>query len=83
VACHSVDGTQIVGPTWQGLAGSTVPLSDGTTVVADTDYLLKSILDPNGQIHEGFQPGIMPLNFEELLTPEQMEQIVAFIESLQ
>jgi cytochrome c oxidase subunit 2 len=83
VACHSVDGTQIVGPTWLGLAGSTVPLSDGPTVVADTDYLLKSILDPNEQIHEGFQPGIMPLNFEELLTPEQMEQIVAFIESLQ
>jgi cytochrome c oxidase subunit 2 len=82
VACHSFDGSVIVGPTWQGLAGSTVSLADGTSVVADGDYLISSILDPNLQIHDGFQPNVMPANFGERLSEEQIAQIVAFIQSL-
>jgi cytochrome c oxidase subunit 2 len=31
-ACHSADGSQIVGPTWKGLYGKEA-LTDGTTVV--------------------------------------------------
>lgn len=30
-SCHTSDGTPRVGPTWRGLYGSTVPLSDGST----------------------------------------------------
>ena len=81
-ACHSFDGTQIVGPTWQGLAGSQVPLADGSSVLADEAYLQSSILDPNDQIHEGFQPNVMPVNFAEQLTEEQILEIIAFIQSL-
>ena len=81
-ACHSFDGTQVVGPTWLGLAGSQVPLDDGTSVLADEVYLRNSIINPNDQIHEGFQPNVMPLNFEEQLTEEQIAEIIAFIQSL-
>ena len=31
-ACHSMDGSKLTGPTWRGLFGSQVKLSDGTTV---------------------------------------------------
>ncbi len=82
VACHSQDGTVIVGPTWSGLADSTVTLADGSTVLADADYLVNSILEPNAQVHEGFSEGIMPPNFAESLTTEQIDQLVAFIQSL-
>lgn len=83
LGCHTTDGTSRVGPTWAGLFGSQVELSDGTTVTADEAYLRTSILDPNSQIVVGFQPGVMPQNFDELLTEEQIQQIIAFIMSLQ
>lgn len=83
VACHSLDGTVVVGPSWQGLFGSEERLADGTSVTVNADYLRESILDPNAKFVEGFAPGIMPQNFAELLTDEQIDQIIAFIESLQ
>ena len=81
-ACHSFDGTQVVGPTWLDLAGSEVPLADGSTVLADEDYLQNSIVNPNDQIHEGFQANVMPVNFGEQLTQEQVIEIIAFIQTL-
>ncbi|MBX3003082.1 MAG: cytochrome c oxidase subunit II [Anaerolineales bacterium] len=83
LGCHTTDGTPKVGPTWLGLPGHTVELADGSTVTADTQYLRASIVDPNAQIVAGYQPNIMPQNFDELLNAEQIDQIVAFIESLQ
>jgi cytochrome c oxidase subunit 2 len=83
VACHSLDGTVVVGPSWQGLFGHEVELTDGSTVTADEDYLRNSIVDPNAQIVAGFQPGIMPQNFAEILSEDQINQIIAFIMTLQ
>lgn len=82
LACHTIDGTPKVGPTWLGLFGSQVQLADGTTVAADENYLRTSIMDPNAQVVYGFQPAIMPQNFSQLLSETQINQIIAFIESL-
>lgn len=82
LGCHTTDGTAKIGPTWLGLAGHAVELTDGSTVTADHNYLLTAIVDPNAQIVAGFQPNVMPQNFDELLSEEQINQIVAFIESL-
>ncbi|MEX1071009.1 MAG: cytochrome c oxidase subunit II [Anaerolineales bacterium] len=82
-ACHSIDGSELVGPTWQGLFGSQVPLADGNTVTADGVYLHTAIADPNAQIVQGFVPGVMPQNFGEIMTEEQINQIIAFIMTLQ
>ncbi len=85
LSCHAVPTSVVpptVGPTWVGLANSTVTLADGSTTIADASYLTKSILTPNAQIHSGYQPNIMPQNFSEILTEDQINQIVAFILSL-
>ncbi|WCO69235.1 cytochrome c [Iamia majanohamensis] len=77
-SCHSVDGSSGVGPTWQDLAGSEVPLEDGTTVVADRAYLERSIREPGAQRVEGFttqMPGVD-------LTDAEVADVVAYIESL-
>jgi mono/diheme cytochrome c family protein len=58
-SCHSLDGTRSTGPTFKGLFGSKVKLTSGQTVTADEAYLLESILDPDKQIVQGFQPGVM------------------------
>ena len=55
--CHTLDGTPHIGPTWLGLYRSSVPLSDGTAVIADEAYLTESMMDPLARIHRGFPAG--------------------------
>jgi cytochrome c oxidase subunit 2 len=81
-ACHTLDGSEGVGPSWAGLYDENVTLTDGSTVVADHEYLYQAICDPASQIVEGFQP-IMPPNYcEDNITDDQIDDIIAFIESL-
>jgi hypothetical protein len=40
-------------------------------------------VDPNAHVVEGFPENVMPQNFEELLSQEQMEDLVAFLLSLE
>lgn len=76
--CHTVDGGDGVGPTFKGLAGSKVTLEGGDEVTADDEYLRTSITDPGKQVVEGFKP-IMP---KRDLTDEQVDQIVAYLNSI-
>jgi len=78
LACHSLDGSRGIGPTWQGIFGKEEPLDDGTTVVVDAAYLEESIRQPQAKVTEGFQPMMPPFD----LTEEEMEAIIALIESL-
>ena len=81
-ACHSSDGSELAGPTWRGVFGSTESLSDGSSVLVDNDYLINSIRNPGLQIVEGYQ-NIMPEGVGADLTDEQLADVIAFIESLQ
>ncbi|MFN2135771.1 MAG: cytochrome c oxidase subunit II [Candidatus Promineifilaceae bacterium] len=72
VSCHSLDGTKIVGPTWQGIYGREEQLSDGTVVTVDDAYIRESIYDPAAKVVEGYTVS-MPLNYEELFTARQAE----------
>lgn len=80
-ACHSLDGTPGVGPTWQGIYGSEGKLTDGSSVVKDDAYLTQSIRNPAAQIVEGFN-NIMPANIAEKMTDQQVEDVIRLIESL-
>ncbi len=82
-ACHNVTGDPGgIGPTWKGLLGHEVKMTDGTTVTADEAYITDSIIHPLAQIVEGYQP-IMPGSYGEVLTDQQIAYIVAYIKSLQ
>ncbi|MDL1909605.1 cytochrome c oxidase subunit II [Chloroflexi bacterium CFX6] len=78
-ACHSIDGSARVGPTWFGLFGHEVQLSDGTTVTADEAYLTESILNPQAKIVAGFENQQMPAYS---FTEEQVADIIAYIKTL-
>ena len=78
-ACHSVDGSIIVGPTWLGLYGSGVELNDGSIVTADDDFLMESILDPNATIVSGYPANAMP---QYSLSAEELADIIEFIKTL-
>jgi mono/diheme cytochrome c family protein len=77
-ACHGRNGQGGPGPAFIGLFGSTVELADGTTVVADADYLFESIRDPSAKIVAGY--GFpMPGNN---LSDAEIESVIAYIEAL-
>lgn len=77
-ACHGLAFGGGAGPTLRGLAGSTVTLSDGSTAVADTEYLRRSLVDPEAQTTKGYQL-VMP---RADLSAAQVESLVAMIEAL-
>ena len=76
--CHLPDGKGR-GPSYNGLYGSRVKMADGSTVVADDNYIRESILEPNKKIVAGFQP-VMP-SFQGLVTEEQIAALTAYIKS--
>jgi cytochrome c oxidase subunit 2 len=79
-SCHTVDGQRHIGPTWQGLYASTVPLASGKTVVASEDYLTRSMMDPHDDVVAGYSP-IMP-TYQGALPQPDAAAIVEFIKSL-
>jgi cytochrome c oxidase subunit 2 len=76
--CHGGDFGGGAGPDWIGLAGSEVTLTDGSTVVADRDYLVRAIANPSAELVDGYNLK-MPANN---LSDAEIDDIVAFIESL-
>jgi cytochrome c oxidase subunit II len=81
-ACHSLDGTAGVGPSWLGVYDHEVRLTDGSTVIADDDYLYESIVQPNAKIVEGYQANIMPQNYDDVMTEVQIRDIIEFMKTL-
>ena len=77
ITCHSLEASVvIVGPSMAGIA--TTAESKG-----DVDEFLKSsIIDPDADVTEGFVAGVMPKNWGELLTDEQIDQLLAYLKSL-
>ena len=79
--CHSIDGSKSKGPTWKGIYGKPVKLSNGTSVMVDENYLRESMMQPSAKIVDGFE-NIMP-TFQGLLRENEIRGLVAFIKSLQ
>jgi cytochrome c oxidase subunit II len=77
--CHKPD-TGGRGPVLHGVAGKPVQLADGSTVVADDNYLRESIMNPQAKIVAGYQP-LMP-TFQGLVNEEGIMQLIAYIKSL-
>ena len=78
-SCH-VAGAGVQAPSLNGLFGSTVNLSNGTTVVADENYIRESIMNPQAKIVAGFTP-IMP-TYQGRISEDQILQLIAYIKSL-
>ncbi|MBS0452941.1 MAG: c-type cytochrome [Proteobacteria bacterium] len=77
-ACHTVDGSPRVGPTWKGLYGKDETMADGSTEKVDETYLRNFILDPQAKKVKGFPP-VMP---KLPLTDDEISALVAYIQSL-
>jgi len=82
-ACHSTDGSRIVGPTWKGIYGTKVRVvTNGKEreVAVDDEYIKRSELDPNYDIVVGY-PAVMPSQ-KGILTDAEIKALTEYIKSL-
>lgn len=83
VACHSLDGSPLVGPTFKGLFGKLeTVLSDGVErqVTVDEAYIRKSIFDPAADLVKGFS-NQMPSQ-AGLISDEEVDVLIETIKEL-
>lgn len=80
-ACHSADGSRMVGPSFQGLWMSERTMTDGEVVTADENYIRESILEPNTRITEGYDP-VMP-SYQGSIRDREIDAIIEYIKSLE
>jgi len=84
IACHSTDGSKIVGPTFLNLFGTQqVVISGGAelTVTADEAYIKQRILDPSYQVVKGYPKGIMQ-SYKGKVSDEDISKIIEYLKSL-
>lgn len=78
-ACHSINGSPGIGPTWFNLFGRQEQMTDGSVITVDEAYIHESIKAPQAKIVAGFENQLMPpYDF----TDEQLDDIVAYIKTL-
>lgn len=65
IACHTVDGTPRLAPTFKGSWGRVEKLVDGSSVTVDEAYVRESLLSPRAKLVAGFQPVMPPMPLKE------------------
>ena len=79
-ACHTVDGSARVGPTFKGDFGTKINLADGSNVQMDENYIRESLMSPQAKARPGYPPS-MP-SFQGQLKEKEIEGVIAYIKSL-
>jgi mono/diheme cytochrome c family protein len=89
-ACHTLTA---VGPSWEatdglpgiGVRGGIRIQQDNYTgnATSSDQYLIESVVETNIHIVEGFQPGIMPSDFGERVTLQDMADLLAFLKTFE
>lgn len=84
LACHSLDGSRRLGPTLKGIYRKerrVVISGTERTVLADDDYLRRSLLRPNYELVKGFQP-LMP-SIEGIVSEKEIEAMIEYMKELE
>ena len=80
-SCHSTFGeTVIVGPSLAGIATRAATREEGLSA---HEYILISIIKPDAYLVEGYKEGIMLSNFGTKLSGEELDNLVAYLETLE
>ncbi|HEX9667636.1 MAG TPA: cytochrome c oxidase subunit II [Thermodesulfobacteriota bacterium] len=79
-ACHSLDGSTGVGPSWKSLVGHKVAMQNGEEITADENYIRESILEPQAKIVKGYQP-VMP-SFKGILSDADISALISYMKTL-
>jgi cytochrome c oxidase subunit 2 len=81
VACHSVDGSIKVGPSWKGLFGNHREWEGGSSGKADENYIHESIVEPNAKVVKGFPKGVMP-SYQGQVSEVEISALIEYMKGL-
>lgn len=87
ISCHSLDPGEVkVGPSHATVGARAEeivadPAYQGQATTA-AGYLRESILEPNAHVVQGFDASVMYRRYEEVLSDQQVDDLVAFLMTL-
>jgi cytochrome c oxidase subunit 2 len=71
-ACHTLADA--------GTSASTGPDLDEALKGKDAAFIKESIVDPDAEVTQGYNKGIMPPNFGQTLSPEELDALVSYLQ---
>lgn len=76
--CHTIEGLSagIVGSNLTQIGEVATTREEGYSA---EDYIRESITNPNTYVVEGYQSGIMPQNYSQQLSQQELDDLVAFL----
>jgi len=80
--CHSLDGTELVGPTLKDIYGreTVIETNDGEkTVTADEEYIARAIKDPSAEIVKNYEDMMPP--FEGVISDEDIGKMIDYLKN--
>lgn len=80
-ACHTIDGTRTVGPSFKGLWGKREELEGGASVVVDEDYVRESMRSPGAKVVKGYPPAMQPVT-EAQVSEDDIRDLIEFMKTL-
>ncbi len=83
-ACHSSDGSKVIGPSYLGSWGGMRKVTTGREereVAVDEEYIKRSVFDPNADVVDGFNKGLM-LSYDGMVTEQEVELIIEYLKAL-
>jgi cytochrome c oxidase subunit 2 len=83
-ACHSSDGSKIVGPSYLHLFGEKqIVIREGkeVPVTVDEEYIKKAIYDPNAEVVKGYPKDLMQ-SYKDVLKDDDIAKIIEYLKSL-
>lgn len=78
VGCHTLDGKASVGPSFQGVY---TRVASRKPEYSPKEYIYESVVNPNAFVVDGFQQGIMPNNYNTQFKPQEMADLLAWLEA--
>jgi len=79
-ACHTTTGVTLVGPPLNETFGAAREFEDGTSVVADENYIRESLLVPKAKVVKGFPDSMT--SFQWLMKDDEIDLLIAYLKSL-
>jgi cytochrome c oxidase subunit 2 len=83
-ACHTIDGTKLVGPSFKGIWGEEQTVVTGKEkrkVKVNEEYIKSSIYDPNADVVEGYMKGLM-VSYQGQLSEDDIASIVEYLKTV-
>lgn len=83
VSCHStLSGKNGTGPTLAGIGEEARSRFAADGKASAEEWLRDAVVNPDEDLSIGYQGGVMPANYGSVLTERELDDIVAFLETL-